>query len=55
MLNAIIGWVRDKSGKVTKRTLNDICNAITSMVGGGHADADGLMSMTPQVMEVWYV
>ena len=54
MCNAIIGWVRDSHGIVTRRTFRaDYCNAITTMVGGGHADADGLGNTTPYVMEVY--
>ena len=54
MCSAIIGWVRDCKGVVIHRTFRgDYCNAITSMVGGGHSDADGLANTTPYVMEVY--
>ena len=39
---------------VTHRTFRgDYCNAVTSMVVGGHADADGLANTTPYVLEVY--
>ena len=54
MCNCIIGWVRDRRGKVTKRTLNDICNAITTFCGGSSFDGgDGLAPTTPYVLEVY--
>lgn len=30
-----IGWVRDEKGKVISRPKRTICNAITSLTGGG--------------------
>lgn len=54
-MTAIIGWVRDSRVIVTRRTFRaDICNALTSMAGGGHYGEDGLGNTTPYVMEVWY-
>lgn len=54
MLNAIIGWVRDSHGAVTHRTFKgDVCNAVTTMVGCGHAGEDGLGNTTPYVLEVY--
>lgn len=47
----IISWVRDKKGKVIKRPLKDICNAITSMSGGGYTnDESGMANTTPYVL-----
>lgn len=47
----IISWVRDSKGKVVKRPLKDICNAITSMCGGGHTSKeDGMGNTTPYVL-----
>lgn len=45
----IISWVRDSKGKVVKRPLRDICNAITSMCGRGHTEDDGMGNTTPYV------
>lgn len=54
MCNAIIGWVRDSHGAIIHRTFNGAyCNAITTMIGGGHADADGLANTTPYILEVY--
>ena len=46
----IISWVRDSKGKVIKRPLKDICNALTSMCGGGHIGEDGMGNTTPYVL-----
>lgn len=54
MCNAIIGWVRDKRGKVTKRTFNDIYCAVTTFCGRSSFDGgDGLAPTTPCVLEVY--
>lgn len=45
----IISWVRDSKGKVVKRPLKDVCNAITSMCGRGIPGEDGLGNTTPYV------
>lgn len=45
----IISWVRDGKGKVVKRPLKDISNAITSMCGRGHIEEDGMGNTTPYV------
>lgn len=45
----IISWVRDSKGKVVKRPLKDISNAITSMCGRGHIEEDGMGNTTPYV------
>ena len=45
----IISWVRDSKGKVVKRPLKDISNAITSKCGGGYSEDDGMANTTPYV------
>ena len=56
MCNAIIGWVRDSKGAVTHRTFNgDICNAITTLVCGGHIGMYGMGNTTPYVLEVFEI
>jgi len=42
MVHFIIGWVRDARGKVLDRPVKAICNAITSMSGGGILERMGL-------------
>ena len=46
----IISWVRESKGKVVKRPLKDVCNAITSMCGRGHTGEDGMGNTTPYVL-----
>lgn len=45
-----IGWVRDEKGKVISRPKRTICNAITSLTGGGHVGEDGLGNTTPHIV-----
>lgn len=45
-----IGWVRDERGRILSRPRKDIANAVTSMVGGGHTDIDGLSNTTPHIV-----
>ena len=47
----IISWSRDDSGKVVKRPLRDICNALTSKCGSGIVNDDsGMGNTTPYVL-----
>ena len=46
----IISWSRDSQGKVVKRPLKDVCNALTSKCGGGHTEEDGMGNTTPYVL-----
>ena len=56
MCNAIIGWVRDAKGVVTRRTFkDDICNALTTFIASPFGGADGLGRTTPYILEVYYV
>ena len=43
--------MRDSKGRVTKRTLKDIVNSITTFAGGGIAGEDGLCNTQPYVLE----
>ena len=52
-MKCAIGWVRDSKGRVTKRTLKDIVNSITTFAGGGIAGEDGLCNTQPYVLELY--
>ena len=52
-MKAAIGWVRDSNGRVTKRTVKDISNAITTFAGRGITGSDGLCSTKPYVLEIY--
>lgn len=54
-MKAIMGWVRESTGKgrVIHRPIKQVCNAITSMVGGGHTGQDGMGNTTPYVLEIY--
>ena len=52
-MRTVLGWSRDKKGKIRNRHPSDICNAITSMCAGGHSGEDGLGNTTPYILEVY--
>ncbi len=52
-MKTILSWSRDSHGKVIDRHPTSICNAITTMSGGGHSGPYGLGNTTPYVMEVY--
>lgn len=47
-----IGWSRDNNGKIVKRPVKQIANAITQATGGAHICEDGLGNTTPYVVYV---
>lgn len=52
-MRAAIGWVRDRKGRITKRTFKDVVNSITTFAGGGIAAEDGLCNTQPYVLEIY--
>lgn len=52
-MRSAIGWIRDSKGKIIDRPFKDICNAITTMCGGGHSGEDGLGNTTPYIIEIY--
>lgn len=52
-MKTILSWSRDSKGKTRDRHPTNICNAITSMVGGGRQAEYGIGNTTPYVMEVY--
>ena len=53
IMKAAIGWVRDSKGRITKRTVKDVSNTITTFVGRGITGSDGLCSTKPYVLEIY--
>lgn len=45
---SFVGWVRDRKGNVTKRTLRPTSPTITTFIGGGYN-----MNTTPTILEIW--
>lgn len=46
-----IGWVRDSKGRVLRYTYKDVCNCVTTFVGGGKFvnKETGMCNTTPYV------
>ena len=53
-MRAAIGWVRDSKGRITKRTIKDVMNTITTLAGAkGFVDSDGLGNTSPYVLDIY--
>ena len=51
MRQHLLGWVRDKKGKVIHRPYLENANCVTTMAGGGHYDEFGMGNTTMYILE----